>query len=192
MQALLRLRLLQLLLLALLGGCTAQFLTKEEHERRQATTEAGPVKLNPLQELEDEVRLEGYSIYKAASAIVDHRDETTGLTKLMVYALRGEQDECKHQLVQGAGMELTNKLQETPLLLAIGRGNYHSAIELLRAHANMHHRNNVGLNALHVAIAKAQPVLVEALLRYDDSWRNGVWAAQYVQYPSLVPRSLYV
>ena len=168
---------LLLLLLCLRGGL-AQFLTKEEYEKRRAAEEAGPVKLNPLQELEDEVRLEGYSIYKAAASVVDARDEATGLTKLMVYALRGEQDECKHQLVQGADPELTNKLKETPLLMAISKGNYHSAVELLRAHANMHHRNNVGLNALHVAIAAAQPVLVEALLRYDDSWRNGVWAAQ--------------
>ena len=148
--------------------------------------------MNPLKELEDEVKVEGYSIYKPGSDIVDHREESTNLTKLMIYAMRGEIDECKHQIVQGANMELTNKLGETPLLMAVSRGNYHSAIELLRGHANMHHRNNLGLNALHVAIAAGHEVLVEALLRYDDSWRNGIWATQYFHPPlvdTLMPKT---
>jgi uncharacterized protein len=98
----------------------------------------------------------------------------------MIHAMRGEIGECKHLIVQGANMELTNKLGETPLLIAISRGNFHSVIELLKGHANMHHRNKVGLNALHVAIASGQSTLVEALLNYDASWRkHPMWSPTY-------------
>ena len=178
-----QLSLVILVFFALVQCTESQFLTKEKYEKEQQRAKEGPVKLNPLQELEDEVRLEGYSIYKPGSNVVNHRDEVTNITKLMMYAVRGEVGECKHQIVQGADMELTNKNGETPLLMAISRGNYHSAIELLRGHANMHHRDNLGFNALHTAIASGQQVLVEALLRYDDSWRNGIWSSQYFQPP---------
>ena len=39
----------------------------------------------------------------------------------MIAAMRGQKDEVKHIVVQGANIELTNQLGETPLLIAVGR-----------------------------------------------------------------------
>lgn len=47
----------------------------------------------------------------------------------------------------------------------------------------MHHRSTLGLNALHTAIAASLPSLVEAVLRTDSSWRDGVWGKQYTRPP---------
>ena len=156
----------------------SQFLTKEEYQRQEHEKKF-PTKLNPLIDLEAEVKLEGFSLYRVPSEIIDARDEETGLTKLMLHANRGIKDECKHVIVQGANLELTNRLGETALLIAVSKGNYHSAVELLKGHANMHHRSNLGVNALHTAIATGLPTLVEAILRTDDSWRYGVWKSEY-------------
>ena len=170
-----------LLCLTLFGLVYCQFLTKEEYLKYKNGGDT--TKLNPLEVLEAEVKSEGYSLYRAPSNIVDARDEKSGLTQLMVHAARGVKDECKHLIVQGANLELTNKKGETALLIALSKGNYHSAAELLKGHANMHHKSDLGLNALHTAIISGVSALVEAVVRTDDSWRNGVWAAQYFEPP---------
>ncbi len=106
---------------------------------------------------------------------INDRDED-GYTRLMIAAMRGQKDEVKHVVVQGADIELVNKLGESPLLIAIGRGHYYSTVELLKAHANVHHRSNIGLNSLHTAVAGHQPILLEALLKTEQSWRKGIWS----------------
>jgi ankyrin repeat protein len=178
------LRLILSLLFIVLGHVTCQFMTREQYQNYEREKQFGGAKLNALAELEAEVVLEGFSLYRVASEIIDARDAETGMTKLMLSATRGVKDDCKHLIVQGANLELTKaETGETALLLAVSKGNYHSTVELLKAHANMHHRNKIGQNALHTAIASGLPVLVEAILRTDDSWRHGTWAAQYHQPP---------
>ena len=60
------------------------------------------------------------------------------------------------------------------------RGHYYSTVELLKAHADIHHRNKIGLNSLHTAIAGHQPLLLEAILKTEESWATGIWKEEYV------------
>jgi hypothetical protein len=77
-----------LLLSSLSVMVVAQFLSKEHYDEYKAElnkTTVGKAKLNPLQELEDEVKEDGYSIFRNAENI-DDRDEDGCVSVGMLHA----------------------------------------------------------------------------------------------------------
>jgi ankyrin repeat protein len=172
-----------LLCLAVLFVCHAQFMTKREYEKAKKTAEKPTA--NPLAEIEAELKLEGYATYKNAEYANERRED--GLTKLMVAANRPDQGKAKHLLAQGADAELTDARGDTALIMAVSKGYYYPAVEILKGHANIHHKNQKGINALHAAIAGGQLVLVETILSFDSAWRKSVdWSVAYNKKPKLV------
>ena len=167
-----------------LRGVSGQFITKREFEKNQKSKK-GKDPLNKLAELEAELKLEGFAIYKNPE-YVNQRGED-GLTKLMVVANRPDQGKAKHLVAQGADTELTDERGDTALLMAVSKGYYYPAAEMLKGHANIHHKNKKGINSLHAAIAGGQLILVETLLSFDFGWRNSRdWAEEYKRKPKLV------
>jgi ankyrin repeat protein len=158
-------------------------MTKEEYEE----TKGGTVKKkkNRLADLEAELNLEGYAIYRNPEYVNQRRED--GLTKLMVAATRPDKGATKHLIAQGGNTELIDEKGDTALLMAVSKGYYYPTSELLRGHANMHHRNRKGLNALHTAIAGGQMVLVDTILAQDAAWKDHVdWSEEYNRKPALL------
>ena len=157
-------------------------MTKREYEKAKNVAEKPAA--NPLAEIEAELKLEGYAIYRNAEYANERRED--GLTKLMVAANRPDQGKAKHLIAQGADTELTDARGDTALIMAVSKGYYYPAMEILKGHANIHHKNRKG-NALHAAIAGGQLVLVETILSFDSSWRKSVdWGEAYKKKPKLV------
>ena len=147
-------------------------------------------KVDPLAELNEELKIEGYAAYRDAEYANLIRSD--GLTKLMAAALRPDQGIVKHLIAQGADTEIADKKGDTPLLMAVSKGHFHPVSELLKGHANMHHRNKKGVNALHLAIAGGQLVMLETLLlSVDEKWRYSVdFRDEYIKKPFLLDEPL--
>lgn len=166
--------------LAIVAG---QFMTKTEYEETKGGTEKK--KVDPLADLNAELKLEGFAVWKNPDFANERRQD--GLTKLMAAALRPDQGVVKHLVAQGADTELTNDKGDTPLLMAVMKGHYYPAAELLKGHADMHHRNKKGMNSLHAAIAGGQLVIVEAILSVDEQRRYSVdFREDYIKKPFLL------
>lgn len=171
------------LLLLEMANVEAQFMTKEEYEETKGGTQKR--KVDPLADLNAELKLEGYAVYKNPEFANERRKD--GLTKLMAAALRPDKGIVKHLVAQGADTELTNEKGDTALLMAVSKGHYYPAAELLKGHANMHHRNKKGMNTLHTAIAGGQLVIVEAILASDEQLRYSVdFREDYIKKPFLL------
>ena len=116
-------------------------MTKREYEKTKNAAEKPAA--NPLAEIEAELKLEGYAIYRNAEYANERRED--GLTKLMVAANRPDQGKAKHLIAQGADTELTDARGDTALIMAVSKGYYYPAMEILKGHANIHHKNRKGI-----------------------------------------------
>ena len=158
-------------------------MTKKDFDKSKEMK--GKPVANPLAELEAELKLEGYAIYKNAEYANERRED--GQTKLMVAANRPDQGKAKHLVAQGADTELTDARGDTALIMAVSKGYYYPAVEILKGHANIHHKNRKGINTLHASIAGGQLVLVETILSFDFAWRKSIdWSEAYNKKPMLV------
>ena len=164
-----------------------QFMTKKQYEETKGGTQKKAV--DPLANINEELKIEGYAAYKNPDFANERRQD--GLTKLMAAALRPDQGIVKHLIAQGADTEIPNSKGDTPLLLAVSKGHFHPAAELLKGHANIHHRNKKGMNALHAAIAGGQLVMLEALLSVDEQRRYSVdFRDEYIKKPFILDEPL--
>ena len=123
-------------------------------------------KYDRLKSIEAEIKANGFAPLKNIASI-NERDGD-GLTPLMIAAAAGQMDMVKSFLVAGARADLVNAKGDTPCMLAIQNGHYHTSVQLLRAPStDLFQRNHLGANVLHQAVGAGLAVIAQEIMHSD-------------------------